>query len=408
VAAGLAAWRAPVAFDGVTFTAEGATVLIEDGVIVGVERFGCDLPADCPVHDASGTLLPGLIDAHVHLVADGEMGSLERAGSLPEDDLDAVINRTLAQEAAAGVTTVRDLGDSRFRTLAVRDRLTPGLPRIVASGPPLTVPSGHCHFLGGVVSDAAAGQRLVAEHHERGVDVIKVMASGGLVTAGTDVFGVQFSPEVLGAVVESAHRVGLAVLAHAHSLAGIRHALQARVDGIEHFTGLTPEGVDMPDGVLDQVVAAEVAVDPTLGYDKAALATMPAPPAPIAELLRRAGLDFETAYANRLQLMARAHDRGVRIISGTDAGVGPLKEHGGLAPAVVDLLDAGLSAEQALATATSSSAVACGVEDQTGRLAPGLAADLLVVDGDLRSDLEALKRPTAVVVGGVEVLDDRP
>ncbi len=394
-----------MAFDGVSFSTEGATVLVEDGQIVGVERFGCDLPTDCSVRDVSGTLLPGLIDAHVHLVADGEMGSLERAGSLPEADLDAVIRRTLSQEAAAGVTTVRDLGDSRFRTVATRDRLTPGLPRIVASGPPLTVPAGHCHFLGGVVGDVSSAERLVAEHRERGVDVIKVMASGGLVTAGTDVFGVQFSAEVLGAVVASAHRLGLGVLAHAHSLSGIRHALAAGVDGIEHFTGLTPEGVDLPDDVLDLVVAGDVAVDPTLGYDKEGLATMPAPPAPIAELLGKAGLDFETAYANRLRLRARAHERGVRIISGTDAGVGPLKGHGGLVPAVVDLLHAGLSAEQALATATSSSAVACGVDRSTGRLARGLAADLLAVDGDLRSDLEALRRPTAVVVRGVDVTE---
>ncbi len=317
------------------------------------------------MYDVGGTLLPGLIDAHVHLVADGEMGSLERAGSLPEADLDAVIRRTLSHEAAAGVTTVRDLGDSRFRTVAARDRLTPGLPRIVASGPPLTVPAGHCHFLSGVVKDAAAGKRLVAEHHERGVDVIKVMASGGLVTAGTDVYGVQFSSEVLGVVVASAHRLGLGVLAHAHSLSSIRHALAAGVDGIEHFTGLTPEGVDIPDDVLDLVVAADVAVDPTLGYEKEELATMPAPPAPIAEL---AGLDFETAYANRLRLMARAHERGVQIISGTDAGVGPLKGHGALVGAVIDLLDAGLSPEQALATATSSAAVACGVDRLTGGL----------------------------------------
>ena len=82
--------------------------------------------------------MPGLIDCHVHLVADGEVGSLEQAGTMPEDELDAVITRTLSQEAAAGVTTVRDLGDTRFHTLAFRDRLIPGIPRIVASGPPLT------------------------------------------------------------------------------------------------------------------------------------------------------------------------------------------------------------------------------------------------------------------------------
>jgi imidazolonepropionase-like amidohydrolase len=380
------------------------TVLVEGGVILGVEAFGCDLPANCSVTDFEGTLLPGLIDAHVHLVADGEVGSLEQAGTMPEDELDAVITRTLAQEAASGVTTVRDLGDTRFRTLAFRDRPLPGVPRIIASGPPVTVPAGHCHFLGGVAGDVDAARRLVAEHHERGVDVIKVMASGGMVTAGTDVFGVQFDPEVLDVLVDSAHRFGLAVLGHAHSLSGIRHALNAGVDGIEHFTGLTHDGVQVPDDVLDQVVAGDVVVDPTLGFDREGLAAMPIPPAGLAESLRRAGLDFATAYAARLEVVARAHDRGVRVVSGSDAGVGPLKRHGCLVPAVIDLLDAGLSTEQALATATSSAAVACGVEQETGRLAPGLAADLLAVDGDLRSDLEPLRRPTAVLVRGHDLI----
>jgi imidazolonepropionase-like amidohydrolase len=254
-----------------------------------------------------------------------------------------------------------------------------------------------------VAGDVDAARRLVAEHHERGVDVIKVMASGGMLTAGTDLFGVQFAPEVLRAVVDSAHRLGLAVLGHAHSLAGIRHALNAGMDGIEHFTGLTADGVDVPDPVLDQVAAAGVVVDPTLGFDKEGLAAMPAPPAGLAESLGRAGLDFATAYAARLQVLARAHARGVRIVSGSDAGIGPLKRHGCVVLAVIDLLGAGLSTEQALATATSSAAVACGIEQHTGRLARGLAADLLAVDGDLRSDLKPLRSPTAVLVRGHDV-----
>jgi imidazolonepropionase-like amidohydrolase len=401
---GLRAFRARVAFDGVAFASEGATVVVDQGQIVGVEPFGCDLPSECSVTDIEGTLLPGLIDGHVHLVADGEVGSLEQAGTVLEEELDAVITRTLSQQAAAGVTTVRDLGDSRFRTLVARDQQRAGLPRIVASGPPLTVPGGHCHFLGAVAGDVDAARRLVGKHHERGVDVIKVMASGGMVTAGTDVFGVQFPPEVLAAVVDSAHRLGLAVLAHSHSLAGIRHALNAGVDGVEHFTGLTADGVQVPDAVLDQVAAAGVVVDPTLGFDREGLAAMPAPPGRLAESLRRAGLDFATAYSARLEVLARAHDRGVRIVSGSDAGVGPLKRHGSVVLAVIDLLGAGLSTEQALATATSRAALACGIEGQTGRLARGLAADLLAVEGDLLSDLESLRRPTAVLVRGHDVL----
>jgi imidazolonepropionase-like amidohydrolase len=298
---------------------------------------------------------------------------------------------------------VRDLGDCRFRTLAFRDDPSPGAPRIVASGPPLTVADGHCHFLGGVVADPQDAQRVVDAHHERGVDVIKVMASGGMLTAGSDVFGVQFDPDALRAVVDAAHRRGLAVLAHAHSLAGIQHAANAGVDGIEHFTGLTAEGVDVPDHVLDQVAAAEIVVDPTLGFDREGLASMPGPPPALADSLRRAGLDFATAYATRLQVLERAHARGVRIVSGSDAGVGPLKRHGCVVRSTMDLLGAGLTCEEALGTATSIAAMACGLQRHTGRLASGLTADLLAVDGDLRSGLEPLLNPTLVMVRGTDI-----
>ena len=112
--------------------------------------------------------------------------------------------------------------------MAARERAEVGLPRVVAAGPPLTVPEGHCHYLGGVVAGAAEIRASVAEHAERGVDVVKVMASGGMLTTGTDVLGVQFSAEDLATVVAAAHEAGLPVTAHAHSLAGAWHAAAAR------------------------------------------------------------------------------------------------------------------------------------------------------------------------------------
>jgi len=230
------ALRAPAAFDGERFVPGGATVIVEDGAIKGVESVGFEVPADCPVTPFEGTMLPGLFDAHVHLVSDAALGSLERAGSLDADAVDAVIEQSLRQQAACGVTTVRDLGDVGYRTLAFRDSPPAGLPRIKTAGPPLTVPNGHCHYLGGVVEGPDGIRAAVSEHEQRGVDVIKVMASGGMTTLGTDPFGVQFDAADLRTVVEAAHAVGLPVLAHAHSLAGIRHALAAGVDGIEHFT----------------------------------------------------------------------------------------------------------------------------------------------------------------------------
>lgn len=398
------ALEAPCAFDGTAFLPGGATVVIEGDTIVGVERFGHRLPADCPVTTYGGTLLPGLFDAHAHLVADGEIGSLERAASLSDDELDGVIRQSLRQQAAAGVTTLRDLGDARYRTLEARDRLEDGLPRIVAAGPPITVPDGHCHFLGGVTSGVEEARRSVVEHHERGVDVVKVMASGGMVTIGTDVFGVQFAPDELSTIVEAAHERDLQVLAHAHSLAGIQHALDAEVDGIEHFSGLTFDGIQVPDEVLDRTASAGVVVDLTLGFDREGLAAMPGPPPQIQEAMRRTGMDFESAYLARLDVARRIRARGIPMVSGADAGVGPLKRHGSVVLSVLDLQLAGFTAAEALRTATAGAAAACGLEAVTGALRPGRSADLLVVDGDLRTDLEALRRPVTVLARGVDAI----
>lgn len=398
------ALRAPVAFDGTAFLPGGATVLVDADTIVGVEPYDHPVPVACTLTTYAGTLLPGLFDAHTHLIATGEIGSLEAAPTLSDDDLDAAIGRSLQQQAAAGVTTVRDLGDARYRTVLFRDRQEAGVPRIVAAGPPITIADGHCHYLGGVVRGVEEARRRVAEHREHTVDVVKVMASGGMVTIGSDVFGVQFSPDELAAVVDSAHEAGLRVLAHAHSLAGIRHALDADVDGLEHFTGLTEQGIEVPDEVLDEVASRDVVLDLTLGFDRAGLSRMPGPPPHIAEQMKKAGLDFEGAYAARLEVARRIREHGIRLVAGDDSGVGPLKRHGGLPAAVVDLSLAGYSPAEALVTATSAAAEACGLAGVTGALAPDLAADLLVVDGDLRTDLEALTRPVRVLVGGVDVL----
>jgi imidazolonepropionase-like amidohydrolase len=395
------AWRAAHAFDGERFLEGGATVLVGGGRIVGVEAHDHPLPHDVAVTSYDGTLLPGLVDAHVHLVSDCTPGGLERAGGADDDTLDDTIASALAQHAAAGVTTVRDLGDTRFRTVDHRDRRAPGVPRVLASGPPLTVPGGHCHYLGGVVAGVDDARAVVAAHAERGVDVVKVMASGGMVTAGSDVLGVQFSPEELRAVVDAAHGAGLAALAHAHSLAGVRHAVAAGVDGLEHGSCLTGTGIAVPeDDLLDAIVAGGVVLDPTLSVDPAYELPLDKLPPNLRATVERLGIAPGQLSAARAPQLRAMHRRGVRIVTGTDAGAAPPKRHGGAWRAVVDLLLADLTVAEALATATSYAADACGIGEETGRLRAGLAADLLVVDGDLASDPQALGRPVGVLVRG--------
>ena len=398
------ALRAPVVFDGTRFIPGGATVLLDADTIVGVEAYDYAVPVACALTTYDGTLMPGLFDAHVHLVSDGELGSLERAGTQTDDELDATIIESLRAQAAAGVTTVRDLGDTRYRVVAFRDRDEPGVPRILAAGPPVTVPAGHCHYLGGCVDGPDQVRAAVREHVERGVDVVKVMASGGLVTAGTDVFGVQFSADDLRLLVDTAHEHDLRVVAHAHSLLGIEHALDAGVDGIEHFTGLVEGGLEVPDEVLARTAAAGVVVDLTFGFDWDRFRAQPSPPPNVVEAMRRTGLDPHSSITARKRVAGRVRAHGITMICGDDAGAGPPKPHGGIAGAIEDLVDAGYPIEEALASATSEAARACGLAGSTGSLRSGLAADVLVLGGDVRSDLATLRRPAAVLAQGVDAL----
>jgi imidazolonepropionase-like amidohydrolase len=349
------------------------------------------------VQDVRGTLRPGRVDAHVHLVGDGSPLGLERAGELGPDELDVVIEASLLAQARAGVTTVRDLGDASYAVLPHRDARRPGRPAIVAAGPPITVPDGHCHYLGGAVAPGRTLAQAVAERAERGVDVVKVMASGGLLTPGTDPFAAQFEVDALRELVEAAHGAGLRVLAHAHPLDAADVAVAAGVDVIEHFSCLTEAGFVVPDELLGRMAAAGTPVDPTLGF----LPPPPgvSPPPGVAAVMARLGLTFESMMANSRRRATALLEHGIRVVSGHDAGAGPAKQHGNLYLAVETLVAAGWPIDRALASATSVGAEDCGVP--AGRLAAGLRADLLVVDGDLAADIEALRRPTTVVVRGL-------
>jgi imidazolonepropionase-like amidohydrolase len=207
-----------------------ATVLVDDGVIVAAGVVVPETVATVDLGDV--TLLPGLIDCHQHLCFTGK-GTFEEQFSGVEDDALMVRARAAAERALqAGVTTVRDLGDRGYVTLGLR--ADPSLPTIVASGPPLTRDGGHCLFLGGICTDEADLGRAVSQHHERGCDVVKVMATGGRGTPTFPMWKPQFSLEELRFVVEEAHRRGLPVAAHCHGIAGIEWALDAGVDTIEH------------------------------------------------------------------------------------------------------------------------------------------------------------------------------
>jgi imidazolonepropionase-like amidohydrolase len=291
---------------------------------------------------------------------------------------------------AGGVTTVQDLGDSDYAVLDVRDSTAadPTLPRIRASGPPITTVGGHCHFLVGAETAPADLPTAVRRRAQRGVDVIKVMVSGGNITPGSLPWESQFDERALRVLVDAAGAVGLPVLAHAHAAEAVRACVAAGVHAVEHCTFMTQDGVDHDPALLRALAESEVVVRTTPG-------SVPGGPPP------------SPAIAARMQQIME----GIRALSGlgaelvvsTDAGVGPGKPHDAMAYAVLAFARATGDPSAALRAATSRAAEALGLGDTCGRLAAGRSADLLVVRGDPVTDVGALLEVEAVYREGTHV-----
>lgn len=390
--------KADQAFDGEQLIPGGAAVVIDQGRIVGVQPAAAPLPQGCKVTKLPrATVLPGLIDTHVHLGGDGRDGALDRLAGFPDAELDEVIGTALRRHLAAGVTTVRDLGDRHWSVVARRDRAKGNdacavSPTIVASGPPITSVRGHCWYLGGDVQGTTALRAAVRERAERRVDVVKIMVSGGVLTTGTDVLRCQFCDDDLRLLVDEAHAAGLPVTAHAHGLAAVEQAVEAGVDGIEHCNCVTAAGAHIPDRLLHRLAEGSISVCPTI----LARSTEVRPSANETAFIQRFGLTPEAVHSH----VARMQRAGTRIVTGTDGGIAAAKPHGIVYAAISALVASGVCAAQALASATSVAAQACGLGDRKGRLSAGYDADLLVIEGDPLTDVDSLTRPVAIMVRG--------
>ncbi|MFC8655337.1 amidohydrolase family protein [Streptomyces parvus] len=378
-----------VLVDTGTYLDDGA-VLIEGDSIVAVgprKEIEEQTAADVPRSVFDGTLLPGLIDAHVHLIFDGGPDPVSALQDSTDEALLADMRRRAEELLLSGVTTVRDLGDRNGLALRldseIADRRTPG-PRIVSAGTPLTTPGGHCHFLGGEVSGEAEIRALVRLNLERGAGVIKCMVTGGGLTRGGPAsHESQFSATELRLLVDEAHAAGVPVAAHAHGADGIAAAVDAGVDTIEHCTWMTGDGLDFRRDVVQQIIDRDITVCPAVSPHWRML------PAIFGE--ERAAAMFD--------LVREMADAGVKLIAGTDAGV-QRANFSGLVSALSFYAHLGLANAEIIDMATTAVATALGLGSTTGRIAPGYRADLIVVDGDPLSDLEALKNIKAVFASG--------
>jgi imidazolonepropionase-like amidohydrolase len=378
--------RAARGFDGASAQLiERPLVLVEDGRIVAVESGGVEPPAEAEtVEFGDATLLPGLIDAHVHLGFDA--GADPVAQMLADSDATLLLRMRLAarRALAAGITTVRDLGDRSYLGLTLRDWFNSGGepgPAILAAGPPITVTGGHCHFMGGEADGELEVRRAVRAHVKAGVDVIKIMATGGHMTRGTNPSVPQYSVDELRAAVEEAHRLDRQLTAHAHGPSGIAAAVEAGVDCIEHCSFRVSGGRQPEPRLVERIAERGIAVSPTVGF------------------LGQPGPLFESF----VPILEHMHRAGVRLVASTDGGVSANRPHDVLPHAIAFLAHAGLSNAEALAAATSVAAEVIGVADRTGRLQVGKDADLLAVAGNPLGDTAALLHVKAVFRAGRRV-----
>lgn len=367
----------------------GRSVVVEKGIITAVVE-DARAPRGNGVDLAGHTLLPGLINCHVHLCLGAEADPVR---PLREEPLGLTAIKALlrARETArAGVTTVRDLGGREYVEIAVRRAIQEGLidgPRIVAAGRPVCMTGGHGHWLAREADGPDDARKAVREQLKAGADVIKIIATGGVMTPGVEPGSPQLTLDEMRAAIEEASRAGRRTAAHAMASSGISDAIAAGITSIEHGIYLTEE-------IVAHMRRDGTFLVPTLNAPAAIASGGLA--AGIPGFMVRKSEVVVPAHVASFQL---AHRAGVRIAAGADSGT-PLNFHGSLLPELTLMVKYGMTPLEAIRAATVTAADCLGLGEVTGRVAPGYAADLIAVAGDPAERIEALADLKLVLVSG--------
>jgi imidazolonepropionase-like amidohydrolase len=345
---------------------------------------------DDQARDMTGLFaIPGLIDAHVHMCLDPELKDPLQQTVPGKEKITEDIRRRASMMVKAGITTARDLGGGEYLELKVRDEIAAGKtlgPRLVCAGQPITSVGGHCHFWGGEASGDDEAIAVLERQREKGVDLIKVMVTGGNITPGSRPVDSQFEDQTVANVVALAKQYGFHVAAHCHGTDGIRQAASAGVATVEHcsWVGKSGWGKDFDTAVVSLMANNSVWVSPTIN----------------AGWKRFTQKSFTEVVQQNYRKMKEA---GVRLIASTDAGIPNVFHHDLPRALPVFAHFAGLSAVEALRAATSDCAEAIGLGGIAGLIRPGYSADFVLYEEDPLINLEVLKKPFMVVSRGREI-----
>ena len=374
---------------------EHATVLVEGDRIVKIGNGKTPIPRDGEKISLEGcTLCPGFIDCHVHLCLDGSPDPVTTLMKDPAPITTLKAGRLAHKTLMSGVTMVRDMGGRDGIDLCLRDAIRSGLvsgPRMLASRRLICMTGGHGWQMGREADGPDEVRKAAREQIRGGADLVKFMATGGVMTPGVEPGAAQFTEEELRAGIEEAHKAGRKTATHAMGTQGILNALRAGIDSIEH-------GVCLNDEAVGLMKKKGIPLIPTLSAllhieNRGVEAGIPA--YAVEKTLR--------VKPHHLNSIRMAREAGVMVAAGTDAGT-PFNEHGQNAAEMIFLADQGFSPVEALRAGTSIAAKVLGVEKDFGTVEEGKVADLVVVKGNPLEDMKTLLTSVALVVQGGKVV----
>jgi len=364
-------------------------ILLEDGTIQVVGDAG-DENIDTRTDISGQFVVPGMIDTHVHLMMDARPDAESVQGD-SEATFAFRAAENLRNQAQAGVTTTRDLGAAATLAIDAREAVADGQilgPRVQAVGKNICMTGGHGHWFGQEADGPDEVRKAVREQLKAGADAIKCMATGGVLTTGAQTGAPELTLEELEALVETAGHAGVQTAAHCHGTQGIKNAVRAGIDSVEHGTFMDQDAAEM-------MADRDTYWVPTLSALKGIVENSDAgiPEQALAKG-REAGDRMAAAWEYAL-------DAGVPIAMGTDAGT-PFNEHADTAHELAYMVEYGLDAEGALEAATVNAADLLGL-DNTGLVQKGYRADLLVLPENPIGDVQAWQSPEQVYIAGEQI-----